>query len=80
MKFVKPYINSLHKSPTHSLQKKEVSSFILLEGLSVEGDIHTGKTVKHKSRIAKNPNAPNLRQVLLIHYELLEEHSKGIQR
>jgi MOSC domain-containing protein YiiM len=30
-------------------------------------------TVKHRSRVAKDPSQPNLRQVHLIHAELLEE-------
>jgi MOSC domain-containing protein YiiM len=45
----------------------------LLAGLGVEGDAHSGKTVKHRSRVARNPHAPNLRQVHLIHAELLDE-------
>lgn len=32
-----------------------------------------GKTVKHRSRVAQNPNQPNLRQVHFIHSELLDE-------
>ena len=45
----------------------------LLEGLGVEGDAHMGVTVKHRSRVAANPSAPNLRQVHLIHAELFDE-------
>lgn len=45
----------------------------LLAGLGVEGDAHSGITVKHRSRVARNPNAPNLRQVHLIHSELHDE-------
>jgi MOSC domain-containing protein YiiM len=45
----------------------------LLAGLGVEGDAHSGTTVKHRSRVARNPHAPNLRQVHLIHAELLDE-------
>jgi MOSC domain-containing protein YiiM len=45
----------------------------LVAGLGVEGDAHSGKTVKHRSRVARNPHAPNLRQVHLIHAELLDE-------
>ncbi len=44
----------------------------LLAGLGVEGDAHLGKQVKHRSRVARNPNQPNLRQVHLIHAELHE--------
>jgi len=29
--------------------------------------------VKHRSRVAKDPNQPNLRQVHLIHSELFDE-------
>jgi hypothetical protein len=41
--------------------------------LGVEGDAHQGKTVKHRSRVARNPADPNLRQVHLIHAELHDE-------
>lgn len=53
---------------------KTVSLFItLVAGQGVAGDAHCGETVKHRSRAAKNPAAPNLRQVHLIHAELLDE-------
>ena len=45
----------------------------LLKGLGVEGDAHCGETVKHRSRVRKDPAASNLRQVHLIHAELFEE-------
>lgn len=45
----------------------------LLAGLGVEGDAHMGTTVKHRSRVARDPSTPNLRQVHLIHAELLDE-------
>ena len=38
--------------------------------MGVEGDAHLGVTVKHRSRVAKDPTKPNLRQVHLIHEEL----------
>jgi len=44
-----------------------------LEGLGVEGDAHSGETVKHRSRVAVDPTQPNLRQVHLIHAELHDE-------
>ncbi len=37
------------------------------------GDAHAGVTVKHRSRVAKDPTTPNLRQVHLMHAELFEE-------
>lgn len=36
----------------------------------MEGDCHAGVTVKHRSRVARDPSRPNLRQVHLIHAEL----------
>ncbi len=45
----------------------------LLAGLGVEGDAHAGKTVQHRSRVARDPAQPNLRQVHLLHSELLLE-------
>ncbi|HEX9058232.1 MAG TPA: MOSC domain-containing protein, partial [Ktedonobacterales bacterium] len=45
----------------------------LLTGLGVEGDAHFGETVQHRSRVARDPSQPNLRQVHLIHAELHDE-------
>ncbi|HEX9063833.1 MAG TPA: MOSC domain-containing protein, partial [Streptosporangiaceae bacterium] len=45
----------------------------LLAGLGVAGDAHAGRTVQHRSRVARDPSAPNLRQVHLIHAELHDE-------
>ena len=45
----------------------------LLAGLGVENDAHKGATVKHRSRVARDPSLPNLRQVHLIHSELHDE-------
>ena len=55
------------------MSKPNEASIVLLAGLGVEGDAHMGETVKHRSRVARNPNQPNLRQVHLIHAELHEE-------
>ncbi len=65
---------------THSFSKSERESVRLLAGLGVEGDAHCGKTVKHRSRVKRDPSQPNLRQVHLIHSELHEElRSKGFE-
>lgn len=70
---------ALSKSSTHSMQKFNTSQIKLLKGLGVEGDAHLGETVKHRSRVAKDPTQPNLRQVHLIHQELHHElASNGI--
>ena len=52
----------------------------MVEGLGVEGDAHSGTTVKHRSRINRDPTVPNLRQVHLIHAELFDElKEKGFE-
>jgi len=60
-------------SPTHSFSKPKRESIRLLAGLGVEGDAHSGRTVKHRSRVARDPTQPNLRHVHLIHAELHDE-------
>ena len=57
----------------HRFSKPVQKSIRLLVGLGVEGDAHLGVTVQHRSRVAKDPTQPNLRQVHLIHEELLDE-------
>ena len=66
-------VAAVSRSPTHSLSKPNADSIRLVAGLGVDGDAHQGATVKHRSRVAKNPATPNLRQVHLIHTELFEE-------
>lgn len=68
---------ALSKSATHTMVKPNVQSITLLKGLGVEGDAHMGKTVKHRSRVRKDPTQPNLRQVHLIHSELHQELKKN---
>jgi MOSC domain-containing protein YiiM len=55
------------------MAKPNVDAITLLEGLGVEGDAHCGVTVKHRSRVARDPSQPNLRQVHLVHAELHDE-------
>ena len=64
---------AVSRSAGHSFSKPNEGSIRLIEGLGVEGDAHMGVTVKHRSRVAKDPTAPNLRQVHLIHAELMDE-------
>jgi hypothetical protein len=60
-------------SGRHSFSKTNQLSIRLVRGLGVEGDAHAGETVKHRSRLAVDPEAPNLRQAHLIHAELFDE-------
>jgi MOSC domain-containing protein YiiM len=63
---------------SHNFSKPLRSSIRLLKGLGVESDAHMGETVKHRSRVRQNPDAPNLRQVHLMHTELFDEvRAKG---
>lgn len=64
---------AVHRSSSHGFSKHPEDSITLLEGLGVEGDAHAGTTVKHRSRVARDPSAPNLRQVHLLHAELFDE-------
>ncbi len=66
-------IVAVSQSATHSMSKSAALSIRLLAGRGVEGDAHAGITVKHRSRVARDPTQPNLRQVHLIHAELHDE-------
>ncbi len=57
----------------HGLGKDVRDAITLIAGEGVEGDAHRGVTVKHRSRVAKDPTQPNLRQVHLVHAELFDE-------
>jgi MOSC domain-containing protein YiiM len=66
-------VTAVSRSATHSFSKDVAPVIRLVAGLGVEGDAHQGATVKHRSRVARDPTQPNLRQVHLIHEELFEE-------
>jgi MOSC domain-containing protein YiiM len=71
-------VESLSKDDGHHFSKKRYSSLTFIEGLGIEGDAHCGKTVQHRSRVKADPTQPNLRQVHIIHAELLTElQTKG---
>ena len=66
-------VSAVCSSATHTFSKPARASIRLLAGLGVEDDAHMGETVKHRSRVARDPNQLNLRQVHLIHAELHDE-------
>jgi MOSC domain-containing protein YiiM len=66
-------VTAVSRSATHALIKPNRDSIRLLDRLGVEGDAHLGETVKHRSRVARDPSRPNLRQVHLIQAELHDE-------
>ena len=67
-----PSVVAVSRSKTHTFTKPNCQSINLLTGLGIEGDAHLGETVKHRSRVRADPTQPNLRQVHLLHKELLE--------
>ncbi|MFJ6701057.1 MOSC domain-containing protein [Streptomyces sp. NPDC091272] len=77
---MQPKVIAVSSNGTYSFTKPNRDSITLLAGLGVEGDVHAGVTVKHRSRMAQDPTRPNLRQVHLIHRELFEEvHEAGFE-
>ncbi|NAS24209.1 MOSC domain-containing protein [Herbidospora sp. NEAU-GS84] len=67
------FIEAVSRSAQYTFSKPNEGVIRLIAGLGVEGDAHYGETVRHRSRMARTPGAPNLRQVHLIHAELFEE-------
>lgn len=70
-------VTAVSRSDSHSFSKTNCESITLIAGMGVEGDAHLGATVKHRSRVKIDPAQPNLRQVHLIHQELLEALRAG---
>ena len=70
-------VTAVSRSPKHTLIKTNEDGIRLVTGLGVEGDAHSGARVKHRSRVARDPTQPNLRQVHLIHAELHDELRQG---
>jgi MOSC domain-containing protein YiiM len=66
-------VTAVSRGTSHGVGKSNHDGVRLVEGLGVEGDVHSGATVKHRSRVRKDPTQPNLRQVHLIHAELHDE-------
>jgi MOSC domain-containing protein YiiM len=66
-------VTAVSRGATHTLSKPNQDRIRLLTGLGVEGDAHRGVTVQHRSRVARDPSQPNLRQVHLLHAELHDE-------
>jgi len=74
-----PVVVGLARDGEHRFSKRPVAELTLIEGQGVAGDAHCGERVQHRSRVARDPTQPNLRQVHLIQTELLEEMTaKGL--
>jgi MOSC domain-containing protein YiiM len=64
---------SVSSKDTPGVGKIPRESVRLVANYGVEGDYHAGANVRHRSRAAKDPDQPNLRQVHLLHSELFDE-------
>ncbi len=69
-------ILAVHCKGLHAFSKDQVPGIELVAGHGVQGDAHFGVTVQHRSRVARDPTQPNLRQVHLLQNELLAEVRK----
>ena len=73
-------VEAVHASAAHTMRKHTRDKVTLVAGHGVDGDVHAGATVRHRSRVAKDATQPNLRQVHLIHVELHDElRDKGYE-
>lgn len=64
---------AVSRSDGYTFSKPGAAAIRLVAGIGVEGDVHAGELVKHRSRVRRDPTAPNLRQVHLMHDELHEQ-------
>lgn len=72
MSLGRPRVVAVAIDGTHRFSKQPQPSIRLVAGMGVAGDAHAGATVQHRSRVAIDPTRPNLRQIHLIHAELLD--------
>ncbi len=66
-------VTAVSLKAAHGIGKHNQLSIRLVAELGVDGDVHAGTTVRHRSRLNQTPLPPNLRQVHLIHAELFDE-------
>lgn len=69
----RPSVVAVSKDARHRFSKQPCEQITLLKGLGVEGDAHSGATVQHVHRLAREPAQPNLRQVHLLAREFFDE-------
>ena len=66
-------VAAVSRDEMHRFSKMPCAAIVLVEGMGVAGDAHAGTLVQHRSRVRRDPNQPNLRQVHLLQSELLDE-------
>ncbi|KAE8376050.1 pyruvate kinase-like protein [Aspergillus bertholletiae] len=69
-------VKSVSLSASHSVSKTAVPSITLVPNHGVQGDAHAGPTVQHRPLRNVRPSDVNLRQVHLMHAEILQQVSK----
>lgn len=67
------HVVAVHRQSDHRFSKTPVDEVLLVQDHGVQGDAHFGTTVQHRSRVARDPSQPNLRQVHLINQGLLTQ-------
>ena len=68
-----PRVVAVSRDEAHRFSKVPAGSITLVAGVGVLGDAHAGTLVQHRSRVRRDPNQPNLRQVHLLHEEVFED-------
>lgn len=68
-----PTVIAVGSDDAHRFRKRTRDVVNLIPGWGVAGDAHAGRTDQHRSHARKDPHRPNLRQVHLIHAELLDD-------
>lgn len=68
-----PIVIAVASDTAHNIVKPVRDSIRLIAGWGVEGDAHAGTTVQHRYDKRRSPDAPNLRQVHLMHAELFDQ-------
>jgi MOSC domain-containing protein YiiM len=68
-----PRVVAVSRNESHGFSKVPAESITLVAGLGVLGDAHAGTLVQHRSRVRRDPNQPNLRQVHLLHAEVFDD-------
>jgi MOSC domain-containing protein YiiM len=74
---VEGIVTAVSRSATYSFSKETQANIRLVAGLGVEGDVHMGKTVRHRHLVSTDPTRPNLRQVHLLQAEVIDELQAG---
>jgi hypothetical protein len=66
-------VTAVSCSGMHTFSNPNAASILLIAGIGVDGDVHSGEKMKASSRAKANSFVPNLRQVHLMHAEFHDE-------